>query len=143
MVNDAVWSNLSKCTAIPTLEDLAIHAFATRMQDSTHFILKHKSTLKVLGISGIAWTDGDPSVLCRLYGESTNADQLEGFEKDNCFLLSDTEVKLAIPKHLLRPFSQHEVDENGFIWVHSPDIDIHYKGKDQARQVLEECAASM
>ena len=43
--NLAVWSILSRCPAIPTLEEVAIYKFAMHMRDFTNFILKHKGVV--------------------------------------------------------------------------------------------------
>ena len=141
--NLAVWSIFSRCPAIQTLEELAIHNFAMCMHDFTISIIKHKSTLRKLQIGDIQWTDGAPSVLGWFYGELSKAPHLEEVEQHNCFFMSDPGGVLHIPKHLLRPWSEVYEDEGEYIWVHRPGTDIHYKGKDKVKKVLEECAASI
>lgn len=141
--NFAFWSILSRCPAIRTLEEVAIYQFAMRMRDFTNFILKHKGTLRKLQIESIQWTDDGPSALCWFYGELSEAPQLEEIEQQDCFFTADVHAKLGIPTHLLKPWSEDEEDEDGFIWIHLPNTDIHHKGKDLVKQALEECAASM
>jgi hypothetical protein len=128
---------------LPTLEELAIYDFAMWMRDFTNSILKHKGTLRKLQIDGIQWIDGEPSALGWFYGELSKAPHLEEIEQQTCFFVADPDGELGIPKHLLRPWSHYEEDEDGFTWVHRPGTDIHHKGKDQVKKVLEECAAIM
>jgi len=141
--NVAVWSILSKCPAIQTLEELVIYDFAMYMHDFTNSILKHKGTLRKLQIDGVRWVDGAPPALGWFYGELSKAPQLEEIEQQTCFFTADPDGELGIPKHLLKPWSEDEEDEDGFIAIHRPATDIHYKGKEQVKKVLKECAAGM
>ncbi|GAB7325802.1 hypothetical protein MBLNU13_g09888t3 [Cladosporium sp. NU13] len=113
------------------------------MNDVTTSILKYKGTLRNLQIDGIQWADGAPSALGWFYSELSKAPQLEEIEQQTYFFTADPNGNLGIPKHLSQPWFENEEDEHGFIWVYRSDIDIHYRGKDQVKQVLEECAASM
>lgn len=113
------------------------------LQDFTNFILKHKSTLEMLKLSGIEWVDGEPSVLGWFYGELSDANQLEEIQQNACLFVEDLDVEFGIPKHLLTPWSDDRKDEDGFVEVHRPGTDIHHRGKNQVKKVLEECAFSM
>jgi hypothetical protein len=113
------------------------------MYDFTNSHLKHEDIPRKLQIDGIQWIGGALSALGWFYGELSKALCLEEIEQQTSIFVADPDGELGIPKYLLKPWSDHEENEDGFTRVQRPGTDIHYKGKDQVKKVLEECAASM
>jgi hypothetical protein len=97
----------------------------------------------MLELDCIEWVDGDPTLLGRFYGELSKAPQLEEIEQQSCLFVWNPDLLIEIPKHLITPWSEDEEDEYGYIWIHRPDADIHYRGKDKVKEVLEEYASDL